>query len=600
LTTDVIPEDVLAYLDTTEHDALVDVLARPMLGHPCLAEGRRLDSRRIPESTAALDILIARGLAEAWPPESAPAADDATTLKIADTPEPESDGDWEAPFLDASLPPEPFPLEVLPTGLSNLVRQVAGCIPCSPDLVAVPALAIAGGAIGRSAVLAIKDSWVEPPLLYAVVVSSPGEAKSPALRIVARPLWKLEAELMDGYQVAKEAARLRRKALEAERKAKGSRPSLDDEPDPVLRRIVMINATVESIGPILAENPRGMIKLHDELSAWINSMNQYKGGSGDDLQFWLSNWSCSPILIDRVRNEGRVPVRVPHPFLAVAGAIPPDALRGTLDDQPDDGFIDRILFAYPAEVKRRWSWESAIEGPSAAWERAFRRLWEFPQFRPKLRERDKESVYEEERPHFVGLTEPALREFAAWYDEHCAEAEQPDFPRHLKGPWAKYLGYCGRLALILDRLRWAYGNEPIPAHPNVGPPPIGVESIRGAIRLVGYFKAHFRRVASMMRCSDLDNPDARAVLDWAIKSKGGMFTFREARDNFRRRFADRPEDLPACLTWLQSRACIRPKAPAAPRVTGRLPTTSYEINPALLPPGKRAQNAQNAEGIEGQ
>jgi hypothetical protein len=70
-----------------------------------------------------------------------------------------------------------------------------------------------------------------------------------------------------------------------------------------MRRIWTGDITVERLGVILAENPRGILLGRDELSAWIRGLNQYKQGRGADRQFYLSAWSQASTTIDRQQKD---------------------------------------------------------------------------------------------------------------------------------------------------------------------------------------------------------------------------------------------------------------------------------------------------------
>lgn len=494
--------------------------------------------------------------------------------------------DWSEPLLDGPGPAPPFPLDLLPAPLADFIAEAARTFPSPPDYFAVPALAIAGAAVGRSVALAVKDTWAESPLLFAATVGPPGSVKSPALKLMTWPVWRIAAERKEEYdaECAADAAR-RREARELAKSAKKGGKAADPEPEgprPKLRRVVAEDITCESSARVLSENPRGLLVVHDELSGWINAMNQYKGGSGSDRQFWLKIWAGSPIVVDRVANENNVPIVVPHPFQPVAGAITPDMLDG-LSEGENDGFVDRILFSFPDPIRTRWTWRAVREQGPAAWEAAVRRLWA----RPLLGEEG------EERPAFVRFTRPALHRYARWFDGHQRETEAEEFPRHLVGPWAKYRAYCARLALILDQVHWAYDENSDPGAP---PRDVGLAAVEGAIRLVDdYFKPHFRRALAALRPDRADNPDARAVLDWAVRRGRKTFTAKAARDNFRRRFDDRPEDFPAALRWLCARGAVRLVVLPFDRDRsrgGRLPSDSYEVNPHLLIPGQKVRSAK--------
>jgi hypothetical protein len=75
----------------------------------------------------------------------------------------------------------PFPVAVFPAPLRQFIHEVATTLPCPPDFVAVPMLALLGCAIGTSRLLRVKPGWLEGPRLYAAVVAETGTKKSPAL-----------------------------------------------------------------------------------------------------------------------------------------------------------------------------------------------------------------------------------------------------------------------------------------------------------------------------------------------------------------------------------------------------------------------------------
>src|SRR5262249_54287166 len=106
----------------------------------------------------------------------------------------------------------------------------------------------------------------------------------------------------------------------------------DDDPPPkpikpVLQRLTVNDATAESLVPILNENPRGVLLVRDEMSGWVQSMNQYReGGKGADQQFWLSVWSGATVEVDRKKTHAEGPLVARKPFVAVIGGLTPDNL----------------------------------------------------------------------------------------------------------------------------------------------------------------------------------------------------------------------------------------------------------------------------------
>jgi hypothetical protein len=121
---------------------------------------------------------------------------------------------------------------------------------------------------------------------------------------------------------------------------------------PIEKRLTVNDTTVEAVAPILQENPRGVILIRDELTAWVESMNCYRqGGRGADRQFYLSCWSGTTYTADRRGRHEQGPLRVRHAFLPVIGGLTPErlpAIRGDMGKRKaeDDGWVDRVLFSY--------------------------------------------------------------------------------------------------------------------------------------------------------------------------------------------------------------------------------------------------------------
>ena len=217
-----------------------------------------------------------------------------------------------------------FPLDALPESISRFTTECAASLSAAPELVAIPALVVTAAAIGNSRVISLKQDWTEPSSLFAAVVSASGTIKSPALKMASKPLQELDAQD---------------------------------------RRTWTADVTVEQLARLLDANPRGLLLMRDELSAWVKSMNQYRQGKGADRQFYLSVWGGAPVKVDRVGATAPTSITVPHPCLSVVGCIPPDVVHD-LDDQggSDDGFLPRLLFAWPNPVPVRWFHDRASNG----------------------------------------------------------------------------------------------------------------------------------------------------------------------------------------------------------------------------------------------
>lgn len=370
--------------------------------------------------------------------------------------------------------PLQFPIEALPLPLRRYCEEKATALPVPVDLVAVPALVCAGAAIGASRAIRLKRDWIERPALYAALVSPTSSLKTPALSGIAAPIRERQVAHGTEFQDAlkRYETQQAKYAVEMEAYRKGKADEPPERPDkPIRARTWTADVTTERLATLLSENPRGVIIIRDELSAWVKSLNQYKGGKGSDKQFFLSAWSGEAVAVDR---QGKDPILIDHPFLSVVGCIPPDVLPD-LDDQHgrEDGFIHRVLFSYPEPVPVRWSEATLSDQVEEAYQDLFDRLYALP-------------LGPEGKPITLELTREARSLFTVWHDEHCIETESSDLPPGLRGGLAKLKGYCARLALI-----HALCTDPDAAV-------VDRVSVAAAADLVDYFKAHAEKVAPFL------------------------------------------------------------------------------------------------------
>jgi len=366
-----------------------------------------------------------------------------------------------------------FPIEALPPVLRQFATETATALPVPVDLIAVPALVCAGAAIGAHRAIQLKPGWIERPALYAALVQPPGTLKTPALEAAAVPVRARQAELSADYQTTLQVYETEQASyardIEAYHKGKIDEPPEKPE-KPIRGRTWTADVTVERQATLLAENPRGIVIIRDELTAWVKSLNQYKGGKGSDRQFYLSAWSGAAVAVDR---QGKEPMLIDHPFLAVVGCVPPDVLP-ELDGEggKEDGFIHRVLFTYQEPVPVRWTEATVALAVATAYDALFRRLYDLPA--------------PDGQPLILGLTPEAQRLFRDWHDDHCRETESETLPLGLRGFYAKLKGYGARLALI-----HALCTDPAASV-------VGVESVAAAADLVEYFKAHAAKVAPLL------------------------------------------------------------------------------------------------------
>ena len=368
----------------------------------------------------------------------------------------------------------PFPVDALPAPCRRFIREAAESIGCQADLVAVPVLSLLSAGVGNSRRAEIKRGWRESATLFTAVVQDPGGKKTPAAKAALSPLWGKQVDLKREHREKRKAYEEEFRRWEADRKAaaKDGEVAPPRPEEPVMGRVVADDTTIEALAVILESNPRGVLVARDELAGWVRAMDQYKGGKGADRQNWLSLWSNAPISVDRKGSPE--PVILESPWVGVTGSIQPEILPD-LSGGREDGLLDRFLFAYPEPYYAPLSAREV----SAAAEDGLRALYE------RLANLRMPESNGEPFPGTVPLAPGGWEAFKNLADSLSAEMRELGFPARLAGPWRKLEGYLARLALILCLARVAGKDAPEQIEP---------QDIAAAGALVGYFKAHARRV----------------------------------------------------------------------------------------------------------
>ncbi len=209
-----------------------------------------------------------------------------------------------------------FPIESMPTVLRPLTQAASASIICPEDYIGIPLLTSMAGTIGRTYQLMVKPGWYESTSLWTVGVGRPGSAKSPALSKAVKGVYEIQNQYIEDYKEQMKqyetGYKLYKRQLRRWEKSNGNDGiSLPEEPEkPIRKRNHVSDITVEALAPIMMDNPEGIMLIRDELAGWITSMNQYKGGKGNDVQFFLECWSGGQYSVDRKNLD--IPIIIPY------------------------------------------------------------------------------------------------------------------------------------------------------------------------------------------------------------------------------------------------------------------------------------------------
>jgi hypothetical protein len=483
----------------------------------------------------------------------------------------------------------PFPVDALPDPIRGFVAAGAKAIGCDPSYLGLVMLTTLAAAIGNTRRLQLKRGWPAPPIIWVAIVGESGTAKTPAFKLVMRPIRERQRKALERYdqEVKRYEADLARwdKEMNAWKRAKNTSDDPPAKPDPPqAERFVVSDTTVEALAPILLVNPRGLLMSRDELAGWIGSFDRYAGGKGKagaDSANWLSMFNAENIIVDRKTGFPRT-IFVPHASVCVVGGIQPVILTRALSiEHRESGLAARLLLTWPPRKAKRWTEADIDPKAEAEFARLVDRLFEL---QPTV------GAEGEAVPVLVRLDPDAKAAWTAYYNAHADE--QADLTGDLSAAWSKLEEYAARLALVIHFVRWA-ANDPTLKDPDI----LDLASMNAGITLANWFKHEARRVYAM-----LDEPDTardqRRLIEW-IDRKGGLVTPREVQQGCR--WLKEPGAAEAALeelvkagrgTWEQSPAGQR----GQPTRRFKLSTVSTVYGNGEIP--KENRNTVDVDGVD--
>lgn len=207
-------------------------------------------------------------------------------------------------------------------------------VPCI--FAAAAAIGVASSAVGSSLRIFPRlhdDGWLEPSALWLALVADPGSAKSPIISAAIEPLRRLDGERGKADQA-------RHDAWAAAAKKKG-KDNPDPGREPVVRRSVVDDVTMERQVRIHADNPRGLLRAPDELFGLFGSLGAYKKGADGDRSQVLRLFEGKEITVDRV---GAGSIRADTALMGVVAGTQPEKLKTLVRDLSDDGMLQRFIF----------------------------------------------------------------------------------------------------------------------------------------------------------------------------------------------------------------------------------------------------------------
>ncbi len=479
-----------------------------------------------------------------------------------------------------------LPVEVFGAQWADWLVGTAKAKAAPVDFTTMALLTTAASLIGNARRVAPWKEWTEAIILWISRIGEPSTNKTPGVQPIYDIMGILQWEQKDQYAEivrkwqedkikakaaldtytsdVKEAFAEARKKQSTMIKQMSLPKTTFEPPRPVEPALMTVDATMESLGPLLAVQPKGFLQRREELSGWISGFDQYHGRGGSERSFWIEAYNGHHYNIRRAKFDGGS-LDIKYLSISIEGSMQPDRLGTLLLEGDDDGLTARFLFSWPDSV--------AFERPSgepaqAIALNALRRL------------RDLEMVGSDGNKSYktVMFNTAAAKLFEQW---------RIRYPRGEKGLSGKPLSWHGklpgvvlRLALVLTYLRWC-----IEAKSVKEPSEIAATRVSEAIKLV---EEYFMPMANRM-FGDAKLPESMRnakIVAKAIQAK----QFGEKRDgrvivNMRQihqQYFNRmgSEDVQHAFDELVEAGWLRRIEHAEVRA-GR-PRKDYEVNPRVF------------------
>lgn len=496
------------------------------------------------------------------------------------------------PVEPALLPVPASPIVLLPEAFQPWVTDIAERVQCPADFVAIAAMVSIASVIGRQCGIRPKrfDDWLVVVNLWGQAIGPPGVMKTPALTQAMRPLRYLVAIADQEYQEKLKHIEFETVKIEAKRKVitdqikKGIAEDQDVEhlaaklaalevPAPIRRRYETNDATIEKLGVMMNENPKGILNFEDELSGWYRTFD--REGHQKDRAFWEKAWAGDQAeSIDRI---GRGELYIPACCGSILGGIQPGPLAHLLRDvfangRTNDGMAQRFQLSVWPDITE---WQDVQRWPDTP---ARRRVYDI--FK-RLSDLDGQALGVQEPADdddktlaYLRFTPEAQALFDDWYAAlmrrlRTNTEEHPVLLNHL----SKYPSLMASLALVIHLVdctdRGTGG-------------PVSETATLQAIGWCEFLEAHARR---MYACVTAPGRAAMATLAQKIRTKALTRSFRY-RDVKRKHWsgltgkdASGRDEISEALDGLVGLHWLR-REPVSPKPKGR-PTVVYHVHPAI-------------------
>ncbi len=358
------------------------------------------------------------------------------------------------------IPLQPFPIEVFPESLVGIIMRMSKSLCVEPEVIAGSMLTISSSAIGNTVSVSPKYGYEVPVFVWLIIIAISGYGKTPAISTLFRPVEKRQSKTFREY-----SEKLKKYKASLKRSNQGKTSATVEEPMP--EHFFASDTTVEALGDIFENTPRGILIHRDELAGLILGLNQYKGGAGNDRQHYLELFNGNSWKIDRKTGVKFIP----NVGASIIGGIQTTIMKKVFGlDAIDEGLLPRFLLQNTEYKPRKFQRQGIEPDDLIHWGDILEKCYEV-----SLTLNDNGFV----ESKILILGEEALNLFEEFYNNYMKLI--PFLSDNAKPFVPKLITYCLKIAGILHVIEcFEMGNSDIKNAIKAG-------TIERAIKLIKYY-----------------------------------------------------------------------------------------------------------------
>ena len=414
----------------------------------------------------------------------------------------------------------PFPTHLLPAPIANYIRGVSDSMQVDEAMVALPAIAVLGAAIGTTRRIRLTNAWGEYSTWWVGIVSDSGSRKTPCLSTVSEHMFDMDAMAkaenevdLEKWQVgmAKHKCDFRKWETNKQKGMGGEPPQAPERP--LCKKRLVSDITIEALGRILSEQEklggcRGLLANCDELKALFGSFDAYKKSSGGDLAKWLSLWNSGQLIIDRKgTQDGSERIIIKRASVSVMGGIQQGVLaRMFTDENYENGLAARFLLVGPPSIDAM----QLVDMPAGI-------STEYDAILDGLLALDfNHDELGNAKPVELPLSASGRAEFNVFMAD--LSQRKPCNPA-MQSMASKLLGYCARMSLLLHLIRCQVKDASIDSQDTVD-----ASSIKAASQIMFWFLEEGQRMYHLLYKPAENELDTKDLEKFAWTQNGVLTT----------------------------------------------------------------------------